>query len=302
MENKPTALVLKNEQDLKVILAGQYMKQIRAFFGDNEKALEFCTNVVASTQRVPKLLECTPDSLMNSFMTMASLKLMPSGVSGEAYVLPYENKKKGVCEAQFQLGYQGLVTLLYRAGARSIVAEIVREKDQFSYENGEVKHVPDVFAERGKPRGAYVIIELQNGSKIAKVMSEKEILNIAQSFSKSYGGDFGPWNEKQDPEKWMWRKTVLKQAAKLVPKNETVYRALAEDNKDSILSGREKGIELSSTAPVDFDAHKAELEACKTKEDLERVWADMPAVVRPQLKGTMESVRAMIMSEVKDIV
>ena len=60
-------------------------------------------------QRTPKLLECTPETLLNSCMTMASLKLMPSGVSGEAFVLPYKNK--GVMEAQFQLGYQGLVTL-----------------------------------------------------------------------------------------------------------------------------------------------------------------------------------------------
>src|SRR3990167_1366559 len=94
--------IFKSENDLKVILAKQYQNQINNFFGDPQKSLEFLSNVVASVQRIPKLLECTPESLINSFMVMASLKLMPSAVSGEAYVLPYENKRAGTVEAQFQ--------------------------------------------------------------------------------------------------------------------------------------------------------------------------------------------------------
>lgn len=233
---------IKNEKDLKMVLATQYQKQIQNFFGDEKRALEFLSNVVASVQRTPKLMECTPESLINSFITMASLKLMPSGVSGEAYVLPYKNK--GVMQAQFQLGYQGLVTLFYRAGVRSIVAEIVYENDKFEYTNGEVKHSPDVFADdRGKPKGAYVLVELQAGGKVTKVMSAKQILEIAKKFSKSFS-TFGPWSEGQDPELWMWKKTVLKQAAKLVPKNETIFKAIAEDNKDSVIADRmDKAIE-----------------------------------------------------------
>lgn len=228
---------IQSVTDLKTVLATQYQKQIENFFGDNKRALEFLSNVVASVQRVPKLMECSPESLINSFITMASLKLMPSGVSGEAYVLPYNSKTKGM-EAQFQLGYQGLVTLFYRAGVRSIASEIVYEKDKFSYTNGVLNHEPDVFAEdRGKPKGAYVIVELQAGGKVTKVMSAKQIIDIAKKFSKSFAG-FGPWTEGQDPELWMWKKTVLKQAAKLVPKNETIFKAIAEDNKDSIIADR----------------------------------------------------------------
>jgi recombination protein RecT len=233
---------INNETDLKMVLASQYQKQIQNFFGDEKRALEFLSNVVASVQRTPKLIECTPESLINSFITMASLKLMPSGVSGEAYVLPYNIK--GTMVSQFQLGYQGLVTLFYRAGVRSIVAEIVYENDKFEYTNGELKHSPDVFSEdRGQAKGAYVIVELQAGGKVTKVMSKKQILDIAKKFSKSFSG-FGPWSEGQDPELWMWKKTVLKQVAKLVPKNETIFKAIAEDNKDSVIGDRmEKALE-----------------------------------------------------------
>lgn len=294
-------VAFKNEQDLAQLIATHYMKAIKNFFGNEEQALEFATNIRASVQRVPKLLECTPESLLNSFMTMASLKLMPSGVSGEAYVLPYENKKKGITEAQFQLGYQGLITLFYRAGARSIVSEIVHEKDFFEYLNGEVKHIPDVFADdRGEAKGAYVIVELQTGGKVSKVMSKKEILDIAQKFSKSYGG-FGPWSEGQDPQRWMWRKTVLKQIAKLVPKNETIYRAIAEDNKDSIISDKPSRIESPAPSPVDLTAAEEALRNCMTLEDLERVWADMPGAAKVSLKHVLERMKAILITESKDI-
>lgn len=281
----------KDVNGLKAVLAKEYMKQIENYFGDPKLALEFLSGVSASVQRTPALLECAPETLLNSFVVMASLKLMPSGVSGEAYVLPYRNK--GVMEAQFQLGYQGLVTLFYRAGAKTIIAEIVRKNDPFSYENGEVRHNPDVFADdRGEPIGAYVIVELQSGGRITKVMSKKDITAIGEKFSKSYKSDFSPW-KSNDPELWMWKKTVLKQAAKLVPKNETIYKALAEDNKDSVIGDKPtSNWETPETPSVDAEKHRAELMGCKTPEELDRVWADMPAQAKALLRPNLEQVKA----------
>lgn len=224
---------LDNVNDLKQVLATTYRKQIDNYFGDEKKALRFLSSVVSAVQRTPKLLECEPSSVINSFMTMAQLELMPSDVSGEAYILPY----KGV--AQFQLGYQGLVTLFYRSGAKDITAEIVYKNDTFKYINGEVLHEPDVFNDdRGEPIGAYVIVTVQSGGKVTKVMSKKDILTIGKKFSKSFGTKFSPWDSKNDPELWMWKKTVLKQAAKLVPKNTAIVQAIAEDNKDSVFADR----------------------------------------------------------------
>lgn len=220
-------------KNLKTVLATQYQKQIENYFGDPKLALKFLSSVVAAVQRTPELLNCEPTSVINSFMTMAQLQFMPSNVSGEAYVLPY----KGV--AQFQIGYQGLVTLFYRSGVRLIVAEIVYSKDKFSYTNGVIEHSPDVFAkDRGEAIGAYVIVTLPSGEKLAKVMKAKDILDMGKSFSKSFNTSFTPWKEANDPELWMWKKTVLKQVAKLVPKNETIFKAVEEDNKDSKLAER----------------------------------------------------------------
>lgn len=228
---------IQSPSDLKNVLYSQYMKQINNYFEDEKTALRFLSSVMADVQRTPALIECEPHTLVNSYITMAQLQLMPSGVSGEAYVLPYKNK--GKMEAQFQLGYQGLITLFYRAGVQDIKAEIVHENDEFDYVNGEVTHRPKIFGgDRGEAIGAYVIVTLQTGGKVAKVMSKEEIMEIGKKYSKGYSSDYSPWKEKNDPQLWMWRKTVLKQAAKLIPKNETINRAVAEDNKDSIISDR----------------------------------------------------------------
>lgn len=250
MPNELVKVQEKKLSNLKTVLAGEYMKQIQNYFGDNKKALKFLSGVVSSIQRLPALLDCTPESLINSFMIMAQLEFMPSAVSGEAYILPYNNKKTGLVEAQFQLGYQGIVTLLYKAGAKSVASEIVRKNDKFTIINGSMLHEIDPFKtreERGAAMGAYAIIVTQSGGKVEKFMRADEILSMGKRFSKSFGSQFSPWDAVNDPEGWMWRKTVLKQAAKLAPKNETINLAIAEDNKDSSIADRvSEAAELSS--------------------------------------------------------
>lgn len=247
MENKKEDLVITN---IRSVLANTYQKQLNNFFGDEKKALRFLSSVVWAIERTPKLKECTTESLINSFMIMAQLGFMPSAISGEAFVLPYEDKRNGIVIAQFQIGYQGIVTILYSAGAKSVVAEIVRKGDTFSIINGSVKHEVDPFKskeERGEPMGAYAIITTQTDGKVEKFMRKDEILAMGAKFSKSWNSEYSPWKEKNDPELWMWRKTVLKQAAKLAPKNEKLNLAIAEDNKDSDIDERIEAAKLETS-------------------------------------------------------
>lgn len=234
---------INSADDLKILLSKQYQNQINNYFGDEKKALKFLSSVISSVQRIPKLLECDPVTVVNSFMTMAQLELMPSDVSGEAYVLPYKGK------AQFQLGYQGLVTLFYRAGGTSVRTEVVRKNDKFSYINGEINHEIDIFksdSERGEVVGAYAIAKLSNGGEISKVMNKNDIVEIGKRYSQSFNTEYSPWNEKNDLQSWMLKKTVLKQLGKMLPKNETIYKAIAIDNEDSVISKRLKNAEKES--------------------------------------------------------
>lgn len=241
----------KSIAGLRQFIAKNYMTQIKNFFGDEDRALKFMSSIVADVQRNPKLLECTQLSLANSYITMAQLGFMPSGVSGESYVLPYKNSKKlangsweTVMEAQFQLGYQGLVTLFYKAGVEKITSALVRKNDKTSFVNGEMRHEIDLTmssTERGEVIGAYVTVKYMGHDNV-KYMNAKDIIEHGRKFSKSFDltGKHSPWNPENDPEGWMYVKTVLKQHAKLLPKNETINRAIAADNEDSIIADRKR--------------------------------------------------------------
>ncbi len=247
-ENSKEVTSFQNEAGLAEYLNKKHIHQIKNFFSDESKALKFLSSVRADVQRNPKLLECTAESIVNSYMQMAQIGFMPSTISGEGYVLPYNNSKKvggnyvQVMEAQFQIGYQGFVTLFYTAGVEKIAGEIIRKNDKFSYINGELNHEIDLFLsnkERGEAVGAYIKVVFR-GETMVRFMNAKDILAHGQRFSKSYdpAGKYSPWNPLNDPELNMWKKTVLKQMAKLLPKNEMINTAIAIDNGDSILGDR----------------------------------------------------------------
>lgn len=224
-------------------------KQLENYLASPKDALRFSSSVFDTINKTPKLLECSLESVFSAFITCAQLKLFPSNAGGEAYVLPYGK------EAQFQLGYQGLITLLYRTGiVENITSSIIRSKDIFEYEEGlepKLVHKPNVMSsDRGEAIGCYAIATLKGGHKQFKVMNKDEILKI-KDMSKAKNSDFSPWN-KNDPELWMWKKTVIKQLAKMLSKNEDVMKALEEDNKDSIVSNQ-----LNASGPATGKASHA---------------------------------------------
>lgn len=241
-ETKEISIVDSFKQEL---MSAHY-KTLVNFMKNEDNAKRFMSSVVYAVQKTPKLLECKRESLMNAFMTCAEFWMFPSSASGECYVLPYKD------EAQFQLGYQWIVTLLYRAWIQSIRSEIVREKDIFKYVNGEVYHEIDITKsnkDRWEAIACYVIVRV-NGQEMTKVMNKDDIFKF-KAFSQSANAKqewqrkLSPWNDARDPELNMWRKTVIKQIAKTLPKNESFSKAIEADNQDSSI-GNDKINEMSS--------------------------------------------------------
>lgn len=196
--------------------------------GNEQEALRFKTAAIDYVRRVPKLLECDPVSLLSAFVQSAQFRFLPSGVGGEAYVIPYGR------EAKFQLGYQGLVTLLYRTGQiATITANIIYEHDEFDYQEGldaHLIHKPAMFGkQKGEAIGVYTVVQMTGGQKTFKVMDKEMIMSI-KDLSKAKGSKESPWNSDKDPEKWMWRKSCLIQHAKLLPKTQEFQQAIAVDN------------------------------------------------------------------------
>ena len=219
---------------VKYNLNEKYMTQVVNFYeGDKQAAMRFMTGFIDNIRRVPKLLECSPLSLVNSAMMIASFRFNPSSVAGEAYIIPYGG------EAVFQPGYQGYVVLFYRAGVKAIQGEIVREGDEFTLENGIVSHRVDPRKnkeQRGKAIGAYQRVVLPSGEPVYKYMNGDDILAHAKRFSKAFNKSDSPWKEENDPELNMWKKTVLLQMKSSLPKNSELLRAMEEDYKDSTVN------------------------------------------------------------------
>ena len=69
---------------------------------------------MTSVQRTPELLKCDPISLVAAVIQSSQLGLEPDGILGHAYLIPFNNTKKGRMEVQFIPGYKGLIDLAIR--------------------------------------------------------------------------------------------------------------------------------------------------------------------------------------------
>lgn len=174
-----------------------------------------------------KLQETTPQSFLGAMMTAAQLGVEPNTPLGQAYLIPFRNKGKGVLECQFQLGYKGLIDLAYRSGEVTIIqAQTVYENDDFEYSFGlepTLRHVP-ARKDRGEPILFYAMFRTKDGGYGYEVMSVEDIRAHAQRYSKSYGN--GPWQTNFEE---MAKKTVLKRVLKYAPLKSDFVRAVSQD-------------------------------------------------------------------------
>lgn len=213
---------LRNNMD------GEFLKTVESYYrGNKDEALAFKTASVDYVRKVPKLLETNRISLLSALVQAAQFRFMPSGVAGECYIIPYGS------EAKFQLGYQGLITLLYRTGkVKAISANIIYKNDEFDYQEGleaKLYHKPALFGvPKGEPIGVYAVAQMTAGAKTFKVMDKDAVMDI-KGLSKAKGSKDSPWNSDKDPELWMWKKTCLIQLAKLLPKTGEIQRAMEVD-------------------------------------------------------------------------
>ena len=224
-----------------------YKSQIDAALPAVMTAERFTRIALSAVSNTPKLAQCTAPSFIGAMMNAAQLGLEPNTPLGQAYLIPYENKKKGVTECQFQIGYKGLVDLAYRSGeVKTVGAQIVYENDEFDFEFGlepKLKHKP-AKSNRGEPAWVYAMFKLINGGEGFEVMSIENIREHAKKYSKSYNS--GPWQTNFEE---MAKKTMIKKVLKYAPLKSDFVRAMAADGtvKTDIAS------DMSEVAPIDTD-------------------------------------------------
>jgi recombination protein RecT len=162
----------------------------------------------------PKLLACDINSLMGGVMEAAKLGLEP-GLMGQCYLIPFENRKAGRVEAQFIIGYKGLIDLVRRSGQVSTIeARTVYQNDEFDYSYGlddKLIHKPALI-DKGAPIAYYAIAKMKDGGYSFLVMSHQEAEQYRDKYAKSK--NYGPWKDEFEA---MARKSVLRQLIKYLP-------------------------------------------------------------------------------------
>lgn len=109
-----------------------YKKLINNTIRDPKKAERFIASITSAVAINPELQKCDPATILSGALLGESLGLSPSPQLGQFYLVPFNNTKRGVKEAQFQLGYKGYVQLALRSG-------YYKNLNVFSIKDGELK-------------------------------------------------------------------------------------------------------------------------------------------------------------------
>jgi recombination protein RecT len=176
----------------------------------------FVRVALTTINKTPKLAQCTQTSLLACLMDCAALGIEPDG--RRAYLIPYGQESKLI------IGYQGLIELARRSGQLSMwKAELVCDADEFSYENGDVKHKIDFRKPRGEVYAVYSVAKFKDGTMDYEVMTLDEVTDIRD---RSKAGKSGPW---QTDFSEMAKKTVIRRHAKRMPLSAEFRDALEKD-------------------------------------------------------------------------
>ena len=112
-------------------------------------------------------------------------------------MVPFDNRKKGCKEAQFQLGYKGYIQLAERSGYyKKLNVLAIKEGELIRYdpldEEIEVELIDDdVIREETPAMGYYAMFEYENGIRTTKNWSKKKMMAHAEKYSPAlirYGG------------------------------------------------------------------------------------------------------------------
>lgn len=181
----------------------------------------------------PKLQQAEPMTIISGLMLAVQMGLEVNTPLGQAYLIPYYNNKTRRMEAQFQAGYQGILSLAYRTNLyKNISAHEVYPNDRFEYAlglNRKLEHIPANIAE-GEPVYYYAVYQTVTGGDGFVVWSHDKVLKHAKKFSKSFNKTenkfFGPWHDNFPA---MAKKTVLLDLMKYAPKSIEIERFLAQE-------------------------------------------------------------------------
>lgn len=245
--------------------APQVQQKMSEMFTDKRLLDGFMQSVIAIAGSDDLLAVAEPRSVFNACLTAASLSLPINKNLGFAHIIGYKNNKKGIVEAQFQLGARGFRELAQRSGQYSIINQGDVREGELKGRNrltGEMVFTwcdDDAEREQLPVIGYFSYFKLGNGFASTLYMSKDQIIAHGQRYSQSFKRGYGPWVDNFDA---MALKTVSKlNVSKNGPLSVDMQKAVIvdqavihDDNKLDYADGTDSNLEDAKATAIELDA------------------------------------------------
>lgn len=186
-------------------------QKINAIVG-GDKGASFISGLLSAVTANPTLQTCTQASLLNCALLGHSLNLSPSPQLGHYYIVPYDNKKLGITEGQFQLGYKAYIQMALRTGQYKTISVIdVKEGElkRFDRLTNEIEfnfNEDDFAREKLKTVGYVAYFKLINGFEKVLFWTKEKMELHADKYSKAFNLKISQEiAQGKIPEKDMWK-------------------------------------------------------------------------------------------------
>ncbi len=281
-DNRPQQAPAKANALATMLRSDAVRKQFAEALGKTVPVERFVRVCVTAVRQVPKLAQCDQASFMASLMTCAQLGLEPNTPQGLAYLVPFKNRAKGIMECQVQIGYRGLLSLMWQSGqVASINADVVYrqevERGLFRYCSGmeaTITHNIDLLDDcrSGGDEdivAAYACAKLVSGQTVLRVITRRE-LDEARRASQGGDSQYSPWATHF---KAMAMKTAIKRLSRWVPTTRANDAIALEDERErsSMMNGAAIGADpRGASFAQGADALNAALDDAPAPEPAQR--------------------------------
>lgn len=188
------AIMLKQRYNTTLDRAEPVLKPL---LGSPEKAARFRALLLSAAVEEPKIMQCTPTSIMRSLVQCARLDLEPNNGEHLVYLIPYGQELKA------EIGYRGFLRLAQRTGGRvrlhmpEVVyrAEVEAGKFKATRSPFAISHDVDLLlltaaaTQDSELVAAYCMADV-DGLRVGKLLLRHE---IDERRKKSRSGGNGPW-------------------------------------------------------------------------------------------------------------
>lgn len=181
----------------------------------------FITSILSAVSVNPALQECEHSSIISAAFLGEALKLSPSPQLGQYYMVPFNDNKRGIKVAQFQLGYKGYIQLALRSGYyKDIDVFEVREGEYLGRDKTTGKHKFEFMEDDDERENKSIVgymayFEYLNGFTKVLYWSKEKMLRHADKYSQAFSIEatkgkypkvsYADYEAGKVPENEMWK-------------------------------------------------------------------------------------------------